>query len=214
MLPLGRRARRTGTLAEAHVSQPRVTPGDPDAAPGGSHERLRLVKPDRHVRPQPPDQPHRHARLRLRRGRGAARRDARQEPGKLRLRSTPRAFQRVLAARPSGFRSGTTQTVPPAGGCVWTSRDATAIPARSFPWIVPKTSTSGRPRPAANARIGRRGAAPDQGRPPTVPGEAHVHVVVVIQWQHLDDGRRSCSPVFGPTNTFSAPARTKRSTRS
>ena len=45
-----------------------------------------------------------------------------QRNGKLRLRSTPRAFWRVPAATPSGFAVRTSQSCTPAGGGVRRSR--------------------------------------------------------------------------------------------
>src|SRR6185503_9950759 len=60
---------------------------------------------------------------------------------KLRLRSTPCPFWRVPAARPSGFRVGTSHMSNIRGGRIRRSRRTTAVPAHSLPWMQPTTIT-------------------------------------------------------------------------
>ena len=91
----------------------------------------------------------------------------------MRFRSTPCAFWRVPACRPSGFMSGTTVTSVPAGGDVRSSANDRAMPAASSPWMHPTTSrrrgadagpsdqaTSTRPR---TERPSTRRRRPDEG---------------------------------------------------
>src|SRR6185437_15958376 len=57
------------------------------------------------------------------------------------LRSTPWPFWRVSAARPSGFRVGTSHMSNMRGGRTRRRRRITATPAHSLPWMQPTTST-------------------------------------------------------------------------
>jgi hypothetical protein len=63
---------------------------------------------------------------------------------KLRFRSTPLAFCRVPALDPSGFRSGTSNNLTSSGIAILLSLRTTDLPAHSFPWMHPITSTEWR----------------------------------------------------------------------
>jgi hypothetical protein len=63
---------------------------------------------------------------------------ARHSDGKLRLRSTPRAFWRRPSAKPSGLRFETTQRSTAEEERA--RMRVTAVPAHSFPWMQPTTS--------------------------------------------------------------------------
>src|SRR5438128_2628107 len=67
----------------------------------------------------------------------------RQRQGKFRFRSTPCALPRVPACTPSGLRSGTSQRSTPGGARSRLSSSTIPIPAGSFPWMQPTTSTFG-----------------------------------------------------------------------
>src|SRR5262245_28643045 len=71
-------------------------------------------------------------------GYSAPERPALHSDGKLRLRSTPRAFWRVLREEPSGFRFGTSQRS--TAGDDRARIPVIAVPAHSFPWMQPTTS--------------------------------------------------------------------------
>ena len=130
-----------------------------------------LVVVDRDVGPDPPHQPHQRPRLRLggrARGPGSRCRTRRPPPrqrrGKLRLRSTPRAFWRVPRATPSGLSVRTVHTCTPAGGRGPPQPPRSPRgPAGSVPWIEPVTSTrtgaSRRPAPDGDDRRPAHGAA-------------------------------------------------------
>ena len=60
---------------------------------------------------------------------------------KFRFRSTPRPFWRTPSLRPSGFTQWITQRSKLPGGLRRTRLCVTALPAHSFPWMQPTTST-------------------------------------------------------------------------
>src|SRR5918999_770767 len=65
VLPVRRGPGRPAQRAERLAGQPRIAPSARDARPPGAHDCLRLVEPDRHVRPELEDQPPRDPRLAL-----------------------------------------------------------------------------------------------------------------------------------------------------
>ncbi len=80
-----------------------------------------------------------------------------QPTGKVRLRSTPSAFWRVRAARPSGLTVSINQSAAPFGTIAPRSERVTAIPAGSSPWTHPITRIRrlARGSPSTRATIGR-----------------------------------------------------------
>src|SRR6187200_424097 len=60
---------------------------------------------------------------------------------KFRFRSTPRPFWRTPSLRPSGFTQWITRRSKLPGGLRRTRLCVTALPAHSFPWMQPTTST-------------------------------------------------------------------------
>src|ERR1044071_8808181 len=79
-----------------------------------------------------------------------------QAAGQLRFRSTPCAFCRVPAARPSGLTVDMSQRCTCGGSGMCRSREITRSPAGSVPWITPTTSVAGAEgSPRSYATIGR-----------------------------------------------------------
>ena len=161
VLPVRARAAGPADRPEPHPGQACVTARRRHALAPGPDERLRLVEPDRDRGLDPPDQPRGGARLRLRErprpgypGPTAGLRL--HSDGKLRLRSTPRAFWRRPSAKPSGLSCATTQRstwVTERGGCV------TAVPAHSFRGCSRRRRAP--PAPGVARRDGSDGCAPD-----------------------------------------------------
>ena len=114
--------------------------------------------------------------------------------GKLRLRSTPRAFWRRPSAKPSGLSCETTQRS--TAGDERARMRVTAVPAHSSPWMQPTTSARvGLPDVARADGRDRRAPdrSPDSYLPLRVGADADVHVVVVVD-QRLDLPPRPAKP--------------------
>ena len=130
--------RGAGVRADLAPRQPgalRVEALEPGVAGVVGHEPQVLVVPDRHVRADPLGERRQRPRLGLRQRSGAgvvelveAPPHGMPAPGKLRLRSTPWAFWRVPAARPSGLTVFTSQSCTSRGGGCAASVRITAWP--------------------------------------------------------------------------------------